>query len=309
MTDVEGPGAKQSSWDRLASDLQAFRTSAGSPSYAEIARRISDQRQADGADPHAARVARTTVYDAFRPGRARPNLDFVREIGRALGADDEQVDGWISPPPASVPAAPVVVRAASRTILLLLAVCVAFNLAGRVVVDFLHLPIYLDMSGTAVAAIALGPWFGALVGLVTNLAGVLTSGWDSAPFALVNVAGALVWGYGVRRFGMGRTLLRFLLLNVAVAAACTLVAVPILVGLYDGTVGQGQDAITDTFLRLTDQLVVSVGFSNSVTSLGDKLISGFLALVAVTALPANLRVGLQMVTLTEPNPPSLPARP
>lgn len=42
---------------------------------------------------------------------------------------------------------------------------------------------------------------------------------------------------------MGRTLLRFLLLNVLVAAVCSLVAVPILVALFDGTVGQGQDDI------------------------------------------------------------------
>ena len=308
MSSVDGDGTTRGSWDGLAADLQAFRSTAGSPSYAEIARRISDRRQADGADPHAARVARTTVYDAFRPGRARPNLEFVREIGRALGADHDQVDGWISGRTATDPV-PVVERAGTRWILLLLAGCIGFNLAGRVTVDSLHLPIYLDMTGTAVAAMALGPWFGAVVGALTNLVGVATSGWESAPFALVNVAGALVWGYGVRRFAMGRTLLRFLLLNVLVAAVCSLVAVPILVALFDGTVGQGQDDITDTFLALTDRLAVAVGFSNSITSLGDKLISGFLALVAVTALPVNLRAGLQVVTLGDPNPPSSPARP
>ena len=40
------------------------------------------------------------------------------------------------------------------------------------------------------------------------------------------LVGALVWGYGVHRFGFGRTPLRFLLLNIAAAVACTLTSAP-----------------------------------------------------------------------------------
>src|SRR5690606_28147164 len=72
--------------------------------------------------------------------------------------------------------------------------CVAVNLLGREFVDLLNLPVYLDMVGTALAAIVLGPWRGAAVGATTNLAGLFISGIASAPFAVVNVVGALVWG-------------------------------------------------------------------------------------------------------------------
>ncbi len=103
-----------------------------------------------------------------------------------------------------------------RRALLLLVVCVVVNLLGRSLVELLHLPVHLDMVGTAIAALALGPWRGAAVGLATNLLGVAESGPVSVPFALVNVAGALVWGYGARRWGLGRSLPRFLGLNVLV---------------------------------------------------------------------------------------------
>ncbi|HYF74648.1 MAG TPA: hypothetical protein VD864_17600, partial [Nocardioides sp.] len=145
----------------------------------------------------------------------------------------------------------------------------------------------------------LGPWRGAAVGAATNVAGVVTSGLISLPFGLVNVAGALVWGYGVRRLGLGRTLARFFSLNVLVAAACTLVAVPILVA-NGGSVDQGQDMITETFRRFGEALEVAVLLSNSVTSLADKLISGFVALVVISALPASLRLGLQLALPAAP---------
>ncbi len=146
-------------------------------------------------------------------------------------------------------------------------------------------PLYLDMIGTAIASIALGPWHGALVGLASNTLGALAANPVSIAFALVNIAGALVWGYGVRAWRMRRPLWRFLLLNVLVAIGCTLVAVPINVLLFGG-VADGHAAIDAVSLLLQSgeglwQAVFSV---NIVSSLVDKQIAGCLALGAVYLL-------------------------
>lgn len=278
--------------DLLVSELQALRRTAGEPSYAEIARRIAEQRELAGLPPHAARIARTTVYDVFRTGRTRLNVDLVREVVRALGGDDRLVDSWLADPAPAAPAAPEP-EAGGSLVLLLLAGCVLVNLLGRVVVDLLGLPVYLDMAGTAVAAIAVGPWRGAAVGATTNLLGTFSSGPDSIPFALVNVVGALIWGYGVRH-GLGRTLPRFLALNAMVALACSVVAVPVLLVLLGGSTGHGEDAITSTFVELSAAATVATGLSNLLVSLGDKLISGFVALVVVSMLPPALRRGVPL---------------
>ena len=282
----------ESHWDPLRRSLQSFRAGVGNPSYAEIADRITAARQAAGMDVHAARVARTTVYDCLRLGRKRVNLSLVREVADVLGASDEQVEEWIArchtTGPAAPEPAPSSPPARRRTdVLLLLAGCVVLNIGGRLLVDALHLPVYLDMVGTAVAAIALGPWRGAAVGLTTNVLAATTSGLVSLPFAAVNVAGALVWGYGVRRWG--RTLHHFFALNLLVAVVCTMMAAPILTFLYDGSVGSGQDTITRTFLDLGNPLVVAVGLSNLLTSTADKLITGFVALVVIAAPPVMSR--------------------
>ncbi|KJL18542.1 Tetratricopeptide repeat protein [Microbacterium oxydans] len=73
--------------DELCLGLGRMRVSAGSPSYAEIARRIGQVR-------HGAEPPKVTVYDCFRPGRRRVDDRLVGDIVRALGGDDEEVARW-----------------------------------------------------------------------------------------------------------------------------------------------------------------------------------------------------------------------
>jgi energy-coupling factor transport system substrate-specific component len=340
MTGAQGADVASGRWDPLITRLQALRQAAGEPSFAELARRISALRIAAGADEHAARIARSSVHDAFRLGRTRVNIPLVREIVLALDGDPAVVDVWLAElSTATVPSGPAPVTGPSAEDVtdtvsepdanpgpdtpgpgaaaeprwasaarpapalaagLLMLLCVVANRLGAGVTTYLHLAFYLDMVGTAVVAMALGPWRGAVVGVVTNLAGAVVDGPTALPFALVNVVGALVWGYGVRRYGFGRSLGRFFLLNLVVAACCTLVAAPLLVLMYGGSVGQGQDRLTYSFLALTHQLAISVGIGNLTTSIVDKVLSGFIALVAVSSLPAWLRTGCVLPPATAP---------
>lgn len=309
---------ESSRWDPLAERLRDLRARAGEPSYTVLAQQVMDRRIAAGMPAHSARIARTTVYDCFKTGRVRVNLGLVREIAAVLGAEDGEVDEWVArcregaPEPAAQPTreespslpprpqeeGPPAAPPTRRLLVLLVVGSVGLNLAGRGFEELLHLPVYLDMSGTAIAAMALGPWWGALVGALTNLAGVAVRGPASLPFGLVNVAGALIWGYGIRRFGCGRTLPRFLALSLLVAVVCTAIAVPILLLLFSGSTNHGQDAVGATILQLTGSKALAVTTSNLVVSVGDKMLSGFLALVALAALPLSLRTRASIQVLT-----------
>lgn len=301
-----GADLNEGRWDPMTLSLQRLRLIAGEPSYATIAALVAERRAAEGAPPHAARIARSTVYDCFRLGRTRVNLGLVREIATVLGADDAQVERWIAEchdERIGAPEDPGVAEATEapetpspthgshrgRGLAVLLG-CIALNLAGRVFSEFLQLPIHLDMVGTAVAAIALGPWRGAAVGLGTNLLGVASSGLASIPFSAVNVVGALLWGYGVRSWALGRSLPRFFALCVLVATCCSAIAVPILVLAYGGSTGHGQDTISSTVYGYTHVHAAAVAVANLLVSIADKVISGFVAIAAVSAGVGGLRV-------------------
>lgn len=323
MTEQDRGGPAAGRWDALIAELHRLRESAGTPSYQTLARDLMAQRMAEGRDEHAARVAKSSVHDAFRYGRSRVNLVLVKELVRVMGGDPAEVDAWVArdrvpaaaPPPAAEPEPALVAADTVRTAgtaaetaaetavgsptlrqqLALVMACLLLNLGGRVFVDALDLPVHLDMVGTAVAAFALGPWRGAAVGAATNVVGVVGSGWISLPFAVVNVVGALVWGYGARRAGLGLTLPRFLALNAAVALACSAVAVPLLV-LVSG-LREGRDVVARLVGESVDHLEAALALANVIASLGDKLLSGFVALVVVSALPVAFRAGCRLVAV------------
>jgi energy-coupling factor transport system substrate-specific component len=170
----------------------------------------------------------------------------------------------------------------------------ALNVVGGTINTTLQLPTFLDMIGTAVVAILLGPWWGALVGVMGNIGGAFFTGPVGIPFALVNVAGALVWGYGVRSFGMGATATRFFILNVIVAFVTSAIAAPIVVFVFGGATGHSSDALTAAFAQAGQDLLAATFASSVIVSLADKIISGFLALAIIDALPAEMSRGLRL---------------
>lgn len=299
-----GRFADRSVLDQLAADLEGLRIERDSISYTDLADRISRRRENSGLTPAAARVARSTVYDVFRPGRSRVSPDLIAEIVLALTGDELEAERWrrrAVSDMASTRALSPIARPTGRPLpvsaftapdpgiiltLLIVFACFALNnLGGQFVAD-LGVPLYLDMVGTAIAAVALGPWHGVAAGLANNVLGSLLEGsMPSLWFALVNVVGALIWGYGVRVWRLGRDPLRFFLLNIVVAFACSIVAVPVLVLVFGGSTGHtGQDAIVPTFVALGAGLWGAVFSTNILISILDKLISGYVALFAVRAL-------------------------
>ncbi|MCS5723435.1 hypothetical protein N1028_18630 [Herbiconiux sp. CPCC 203407] len=297
MTEAATADNEPDSLDRIAAELLVLKE--GLPiSYAEIVRRVGQNRIDRGVSPSAAFPPRSTIYDAFRSGRARMDPVLLRDIVSALGVSAGEADGWVErclrvqrTRPVARPLSvtrPADLRAGSLDASVarpwwstpaLLVGCVLLNLVGIVVVQQLHLPIYLDMAGTAAAAIMLGPWHGAAVGLASNLFGFVVGAPGAAPFALVNVAGALVWGYGIRRFRMGDDIVRFFNLNLLVATACSLVGAPLGVILFGGYSGHGSDTVTASIETMGLPVVAAAFSSNILTSVIDKLLTGFVALM------------------------------
>lgn len=172
-------------------------------------------------------------------------------------------------------------------------VAAALNIVGGQINTVLKLPIFLDMIGTMVAAVILGPWWGALVGVITNVVSSFISGPIGLPFAVCNVAGALVWGYA-NIWGWARKNWSFFLVNVLVAFVVSLFAVPIYVFIFGGATGHFADVMTAAFLGMGQNLIVSVFSSNILVSLADKIISGYVGSAIIEALPENLTSGARL---------------
>ena len=321
---AESQDVPTDAFDAIVRDLQTLRIEAGDVPYAEIVRRIGKLRELCGVDAVAARPARTTVYDAFRLGRTRINAELVGEIVQALGCSPEEAKTWErrclqarldkaaakrqasaapQPSPAAPqpsPAAPTVhivstlgqenTAPSRRRIYILLSACLMLNLAGFWLVDAAGLRLYLDMIGTALAAIACGPWAGVLVGLATNIIGLSITDSSAAAFGLVNMTGALVWGYGAKLIKRNSALPKYVLLNVVVAVACSVVSSIILVLLFGGMTGHASETTMQSILASTSSLGLAVFEANLMYSLVDKLLTGFIVIALLGLVKQWIRV-------------------
>lgn len=179
-------------------------------------------------------------------------------------------------------------------IVTLIPAAAALSIVASYVAVALGLPIYLDAIGTCVIAIVLGPWWGALTGVLTNVGGAFFFGPSNIPFALANVLAALIWGYGVRTFGMGRNPVTYFALCVIVGIATGAAGAVIALFVYGGATGHPSDVVTAALVAAGGALVNAVFTSSILTSVADKVISGFVAVAIIGALPPRYAHGLPL---------------
>ncbi|MFV0374054.1 tetratricopeptide repeat protein [Microbacterium sp.] len=87
-------GTTPATLDELVERLRTRRAQAMSPSFSEIARRVSSARAARGVPASDRSPGRVTVYDCFRTGRRRLDIELVLDIVAALGADESEISQW-----------------------------------------------------------------------------------------------------------------------------------------------------------------------------------------------------------------------
>src|SRR5699024_6277788 len=80
----------------------------------------------------------------------------------------------------------------------LIPIGIGINVVIGTIVQTLKIPLFLDTIGTMLVAILAGPWVAVVAGALTNVVLGFTSGPQLIPFALVNVAIALVVGYAAQ---------------------------------------------------------------------------------------------------------------
>ena len=93
MTSEGTERAPEGSIDALVERLRDLRVAADSPSFGEIARRIGHLRAVGNTPVAAVRPGRVTVYDIFRTGRSRLDVDLLVDIVRVLDPSQD-TDSW-----------------------------------------------------------------------------------------------------------------------------------------------------------------------------------------------------------------------
>lgn len=181
------------------------------------------------------------------------------------------------------PAAPLF----STKTLILIAGCIALNMALGKTVSILKLPVFLDSIGTMLAAVLCGPVVGLLTGLITNLLWGLISSPTAAAFAPVAATIGLVAGL-LARAGLFRQPWGAAIAGAIIAVALAFVAVPIRIYMFGGVTGSGADFLTAYMLKVGQSLFGSVVVTVITSNLLDKILTALIVWGIVKALPQRL---------------------
>jgi energy-coupling factor transport system substrate-specific component len=167
------------------------------------------------------------------------------------------------------------------------ALAIAINVIAGTVVGNLKIPfLFLDTVGTIFIAALFGPYWGALVGLLTTLVLGVTSGYTAIPFALVNVIVGLVVGYASRKNGF--TFTRSLISGILLGVLCPTVGSVIAIGLFGGLTGGAQDVAVLWLKQAGSSLFAAAFLPRLGENLIDKILSALLVYYIVKNLPQSL---------------------
>ncbi|WP_411036898.1 hypothetical protein [Shinella sp. BYT-45] len=175
-------------------------------------------------------------------------------------------------------------------VLALIAVAIVVNIVGGQVNDLLRLPIFLDSIGTILVAVLAGPVAGGVTGVLTNLIIGLLFAPVAAAFAPVALVIGVVAGL-LARAGWFKTVWQAALSGVVIAAALTIVAVPIRIYLFGGVTGSGADFFVAYLSSVGQTLFSSVALTVFGSNVADKVLSALLVWGLVRQLPERLTAG------------------
>ncbi|MDR0655320.1 MAG: ECF transporter S component [Treponema sp.] len=166
---------------------------------------------------------------------------------------------------------------------------VAINLVGGQAALALKLPFFMDSIGTAIIAAIMGPYVGAVSGILFNIIGSIISGNLMASlFGICNLATAFIVGFMVRG-GKFRTLVHAVIATVLVALANAILGAPIAVVVYGGIQGAGVDFAVAGFLALGNDIMTAAFLARLPINLVDKGIAVLVAWLILKRLPANMQ--------------------
>lgn len=170
------------------------------------------------------------------------------------------------------------------------AMCIVLNVVLGTVVSALKIPLlFLDTIGTVLMAVLFGPWWGALVGLLTNVVLGITSSPTAIFFGIVNVVVAIIVGLVARKFNFTKWYVA-IFTGLILSIVAPLIGTPIAVAVFGGLDGSGMDFVV-LWLRAAGESVFASTFISRITgNLVDKIVTCLLVMYFVAKLPQLLKL-------------------
>ena len=178
--------------------------------------------------------------------------------------------------------------------LCILALCSVINLIGGQIALLLRFPIYLDSFGTVFAAAVMGPFYGMIPGIVSNLIGGVTTDIYALYYLPVQMITGCMAGFVFRKMPPhdGKDLGKILFGAGMISIPGTLVSSSITAIVFGGITSSGSTLLVQLFHHLGLGLTASVCMVQGLTDYADRAIVLALTAVLLALLPSSVKAAV-----------------
>lgn len=175
--------------------------------------------------------------------------------------------------------------------LCILAFCAVINLLGGQIALLFRLPIYLDSFGTVLAAALLGPIYGMIPGIISNLIGGMTTDLYALYYLPVQIITGWMSGIVFRKVPPrnGRDLIRILFGSGMISIPGTLVSSSITAIIFGGITSSGSTILVQLLHHLGLGLTASVCIVQGLTDYADRTVVLMFTSVLLMMLPSSVK--------------------
>lgn len=168
---------------------------------------------------------------------------------------------------------------------------IALNLVLGTLARMTGIPgLYLDLGGTMIVGLLLGPWWAAGTGLLTNVLLSITGDPVALPFGAVNLLVGVTVGY-MSWYGWTKSWPKFIVTFILTALITSLSASLIVTFLFGGATGAPQDILVFVLLSATGwDIFGGVFVADIVGKPIDHAITWAVVFAIMRALPGEFRL-------------------
>lgn len=172
--------------------------------------------------------------------------------------------------------------------IVLIPAAIGINYIGKMLAQFLRLPLWLDSIGTILAAILSGPIIGGLAGAINNVIYGLAVDPVSFAYALTSIAIGVIAGVLAHK-GFIETIPKIIILGLIVGVSAAIVSTPINIIFWGGQTGNvWGDALFAALMSSTSNVPLASFLDEIVVDLPDKLLTVIVSCLIYKALPKSL---------------------
>ncbi|WP_404332022.1 hypothetical protein [Mesobacillus maritimus] len=177
-------------------------------------------------------------------------------------------------------------RKASSFVVAMIPAGIALNWVANSIVEMLKLPLFLNNIGTVLNSIVLGPIWGGITALMTNVILALIVRWTYLPFALVGILVASL-AYFFFKKGWFKKIWMVVVAGAITGLVSSVLATVISVYVFGGFSGHTVDVLTAGLIASGQQIFNATFIANIPGTVADKVLTFYIVWMILKIFPVR----------------------